>query len=94
MTTPNDSIKKYWLLALRFVTSAVERIFIIYAWKRGVFFSLAVTLGFVSGLLVFYINTSGIKLDALPGPVGWLGMILPIVLAAVLVLFGLRGRSG
>lgn len=77
--------------------SAVKRFLVFFAWRGGAFFREAAVIGSVMGLLVFFVSVFCINLDMhldmMRGPIGWLGMISPIVLAAVIVFFSVRGRG-
>ena len=71
---------------------AMKRVFSIIGWTAGAFIAAALALGFASGTLFYFLAMSGGQSDAVPHFMGWLGVVVPPIVAAIVLLIGLRGR--
>jgi hypothetical protein len=70
----------------------MKRVFSIIGWTAGAFIATAMAIGFASGILFYFLAMSGAKSDTVPRFMGWLGIIVPLIVAAIVLLIGLRGR--
>ena len=75
-----------------YLLKTMKRVLSIIGWTAGAFIATAMAIAFASGFMFYFLALSGAKSDTVPHFMGWLGMVVPLIVAAIILLIGLRGR--